>query len=99
MRRVTMMLAAMALMVSLFAAVAYAANSVGTDQGEILLESDRIDTIIGRAGGDIIDASNFKTWRAGIKAPTQSTLTTGTTGTLQLVVRASTVASVTQATI
>ena len=60
MRRVVLMLAAMALMVSLFAAVAYAANSVGTDQGQILLESDRNDTIIGRAGGDIIDASNFK---------------------------------------
>ena len=60
MRRVTMMLAAMAVMVPLFAAVAYAANSVGTDQGEILLESDRNDTIIGRAGGDIIDASNFR---------------------------------------
>ena len=60
MRRVTLMLAAMAMMVSLFAAVAYAATIEGTDQSEVLLESDRNDTIIGRAGGDIMDASNFR---------------------------------------
>ena len=59
MRRVVLMLAAMALMVSLFAAVAYAANSVGTDQGEILLESDRNDTMFGRGGGDGVFASAF----------------------------------------
>jgi Ca2+-binding RTX toxin-like protein len=59
MRKLTLMLAAMGLMVSLFAAVAYAATIEGTDQSEVLLESDRNDTIHGKAGGDIIDASIF----------------------------------------
>ena len=59
MRRVTLMLAAMAMMVSLFAAAAYAATIVGTDQPERLFESDLNDTIAGRAGGDTIDASEF----------------------------------------
>jgi Ca2+-binding RTX toxin-like protein len=57
MRRVMLMLAAMAMMVSLFAAVAYAASIVGTDQADKLLESDLNDTIAGRAGDDNIDAS------------------------------------------
>jgi|SRR5215212_1120735 len=59
MRRVTLMLAAMALMVSLFAAVAYAATITGTSKSEILLESDRNDAIYGRAGADIIDAKIY----------------------------------------
>ena len=45
MRRVTMMLAAMAVMVSLFAGVAYAATIEGTSQGDILLDSQLNDTI------------------------------------------------------
>jgi Ca2+-binding RTX toxin-like protein len=59
MRRVTLMLAAMALMVSLFAAVAYAATIVGTDQNDTITETNRTDTIAGRVGGDNIDASEF----------------------------------------
>ena len=59
MRRVTMMLVAMAVMVPLFAAVAYAATIEGTSEGEKLLESDRNDTIQGRGGGDLIDAQLF----------------------------------------
>jgi hemolysin type calcium-binding protein len=59
MRRVTLMLAAMAVMVSLFAVAAYAATIDGTDRGEILLESNENDTIYGRGGGDLIDAQIF----------------------------------------
>jgi hypothetical protein len=54
-----LMLAAMALMVSLFAAVAYAANITGTDEGEILLESDVDDQISGLQGGDKIFANVY----------------------------------------
>ena len=59
MRRVTLMLAAMAMMVSLFAAVAYAATIVGTDQNDTITETNRTDTIAGRAGGDTINANEF----------------------------------------
>jgi Ca2+-binding RTX toxin-like protein len=59
MRRVMLMVAAMAMMVSLFAAVAYAASIVGTDQAETLKETNQNDTIAGRAGGDTIDANEF----------------------------------------
>jgi hypothetical protein len=59
MRRVTLALAAMAVMVSLFAAVAYAATIEGTSEGEILLESNKNDTIKGRGGGDEIRANVF----------------------------------------
>ena len=59
MRRVTMLLAAMALMVALFAAVAYAATIEGTSEGEILIESDLNDTIFGRGGSDEIVADFF----------------------------------------
>jgi Ca2+-binding RTX toxin-like protein len=59
MRRVMLMLAAMVLMVSLFAAVAYAATIVGTRGGDQLFESDRKDTISGRTGKDFIDARMF----------------------------------------
>jgi Ca2+-binding RTX toxin-like protein len=59
MRRVMLMLAAMAMMVSLFAVAAYAAALVGTDQPETLSESNLNDTIAGRAGGDTINAFEF----------------------------------------
>jgi Ca2+-binding RTX toxin-like protein len=60
MRRVTLMVAAMALMVVLFAAVAYAATIEGTNQeGEILQESNLNDTINGRGGSDVINARTF----------------------------------------
>jgi Ca2+-binding RTX toxin-like protein len=59
MRRVTLMLAAMAMMVSLFAAAAYAASIVGTDEAETLGESSVNDTIAGRAGDDTINAFEF----------------------------------------
>jgi hypothetical protein len=59
MRRVVLMLAAMAVMVSLFAAAAYAANIEGTSAGEILIESERNDMIKGRGGDDLIDAQFF----------------------------------------
>jgi Ca2+-binding RTX toxin-like protein len=59
MRRVTLMVAAMALMVSLLAAVAYAATIEGTNQSEVLQESSLSDTIKARRGGDAIDATEF----------------------------------------
>ena len=59
MRRVTLMVAAMALMVGLFAAVAYAATIVGTSEADILIESNRDDTISGRANADEIVADFF----------------------------------------
>jgi Ca2+-binding RTX toxin-like protein len=59
MRRVMLMLVAMAVMVSLFAAAAYAANTTGTSVGEILLESDEDDTISGLQGGDKIFANVY----------------------------------------
>jgi hypothetical protein len=59
MRRGTLMLAAMAVMVSLLAAVAYAATIEGTRQSETLQESNLNDTIFGRGGRDFIDARTF----------------------------------------
>jgi Ca2+-binding RTX toxin-like protein len=59
MRRVTLLLAAMAMLLTLFAAAAYAATMVGTDQSETLVESDLDDTIYGRGGFDEIFADNF----------------------------------------
>jgi hypothetical protein len=59
MRRVTMMLAAMAVMVPLFAVAAYAANIEGTSAAEFLIDSDRNDTMFGRGGGDGVFASAF----------------------------------------
>ena len=59
MRRVMMMLAAMAVMVSLFAGVAYAAEIWGTEEPERLLESDLDDNIFGRQGGDKIFANLY----------------------------------------
>ena len=60
MRRVTLMLAAMAVMVSLFAVVAYAAEIEGTKRSDELFESNRGDWIAGRSGADYIDASRFR---------------------------------------
>ena len=57
MRRVTLILAAMAVMVSLFAAAAYAAQIQGTERGETLRESDRSDWITARDGADIVYAN------------------------------------------
>jgi hypothetical protein len=59
MRRVTLMLAAVAVMVGLFAAVAYAGTIEGTRQGDIITETNRNDTIFGRGGADIIDATPY----------------------------------------
>jgi hypothetical protein len=59
MRRVTLMLAAVALMVSLFAVVAYAAEIQGTDKQDFLTESTGDDTIYGGARGDIINANLY----------------------------------------
>jgi hypothetical protein len=59
MRRVTLMLAAMAVMVSLFAVAAYAAEINGTEEGEIILETDEDDQIFGRQGGDKIFANIY----------------------------------------
>jgi Ca2+-binding RTX toxin-like protein len=56
MRRVTLILAAMAVMVSLFAAAAYAAQIEGTVRGETLRESDQNDWITARAGDDFVYA-------------------------------------------
>jgi hypothetical protein len=59
MRRVMRVLAAMAVMVPLFAAAAYAATIDGTSQGDILLDSQLDDTIFGRGSGDEIRADAF----------------------------------------
>jgi hypothetical protein len=60
MRTVTLMLlAAMALMVGLFAVVAYAATIEGTRKSDIITETNRNDTIFGRGGGDDIHADAF----------------------------------------
>jgi Ca2+-binding RTX toxin-like protein len=56
MRRVTLLLAAMAVMVSLFAVAAYAANITGTERSETLRESNQGDWITARAGADLVYA-------------------------------------------
>ena len=58
MRRVTLVLTAMAMMVALFAVVAYAAEITGTDAGDDLWESNRNDQIHGLLGEDYIDATS-----------------------------------------
>jgi Ca2+-binding RTX toxin-like protein len=57
MRRVTIMLAAVALIVSLFAVVAYAADIQGTNSTETLNESNKNDQIHALVGDDIINAN------------------------------------------
>ena len=59
MRKVTLMLAAVAMMVSLFAVVAYAADIQGTDNDDWLIESQRSDTIAGHRGDDQINAAFY----------------------------------------
>ena len=56
MRRVMLMLAAVAMMVSLFAVVAYAAEIMGTENTDYLTESQRGDTIKALTGDDQICA-------------------------------------------
>jgi Ca2+-binding RTX toxin-like protein len=59
MRRGVLMLAAMAVMVSLFAAAAYAAQIVGSENSELLVETNRGDTIKALGGDDNINAAAF----------------------------------------
>jgi Ca2+-binding RTX toxin-like protein len=59
MRRVTLMLAAVAMIVALFAVAAYAADIQGTNDSEDLLESDRSDTITALEGDDFINATTY----------------------------------------
>jgi Ca2+-binding RTX toxin-like protein len=59
MRRVMLVLAAMAMMVALFAVVAYAADIQGTENNDFLNESQRGDTIKGLAGNDEVDAGFY----------------------------------------
>jgi Ca2+-binding RTX toxin-like protein len=59
MRRVTLMLAAVAMMVSLFAVVAYASEIKGTDNRDLLTESQRGDTIKGLSGDDDLNAGFY----------------------------------------
>jgi RTX calcium-binding nonapeptide repeat (4 copies) len=62
MRRVTLILAAVAMMVSLFAVVAYAAEIRGTGNSETLVETQNNganDKIVGHRGEDIINANEF----------------------------------------
>ncbi len=61
MRRVTMLLAAITVMVALFAAAAYAAQILGTDRDDELYESNRNDDMRGRDGDDKIFATQFST--------------------------------------
>jgi Ca2+-binding RTX toxin-like protein len=59
MRRGMMLLAAIAVMVALFAVAAYAATIVGTERSDFLFESQRNDTIEGHAGNDDITAERY----------------------------------------
>jgi hypothetical protein len=59
MRRVTLVLAAVAMMVSLFAVVAYAADIQGTDNNENIIETERNDQIAGHPGNDDINAGFY----------------------------------------
>jgi hypothetical protein len=96
-----MLLAAMAVMVTLFATVAYAAEVLGTDQSDVLYESQRGDSIRGLDGNDTIGAARFshdRTSCAAVPAGTPSTPATGIPGTLSTVVRALTFARATYLT-
>jgi RTX calcium-binding nonapeptide repeat (4 copies) len=59
MRKVTLMLAAVAMMVSLFAVAAYAAEITGTSEDDNLNESQGNDKIAGHAGFDDLDADVY----------------------------------------
>jgi Ca2+-binding RTX toxin-like protein len=58
-RRAPMLLAAIAVMVALFATAAYAAVSTGTAHSDFLNESQKNDTIDGRGGPDDLRADQF----------------------------------------
>ena len=60
MRRVTLMLAAMAMMVALFAIAAYAAEITGTNSTETLNETDRNDEIHALVGDDTVNANVYQ---------------------------------------
>jgi Ca2+-binding RTX toxin-like protein len=60
MRRVTLMMAAVAMMVSLFAVAAYAAEIKGTGNDDWLNESQRNDQIAGKRSGDTINAAFYE---------------------------------------
>ena len=59
MRRVMLMMAAVAMMVALFAVVAYAAEIQGTDNNEVIIETERNDQIAGHRGNDEILAGFY----------------------------------------
>jgi Ca2+-binding RTX toxin-like protein len=59
MRRVTLMLAAVAMIVSLFAIAAYAADIQGTNSTETLNESNKNDQIHALVGDDTIQANTY----------------------------------------
>ena len=58
-RKAPMLLAAIAVMVALFATAAYAATITGTDQSDKLFESQRADTISGLRAADTLRAKQF----------------------------------------
>ena len=58
-RRTPMLLVAIAVMVALFATVAYAAVIDGTPKDDVLYESNRSDTIHGNDGFDTLRAWQF----------------------------------------
>ena len=58
-RRAPMLLAAIAVMVALFATAAYAAVITGTDKSDVLYESNQNDTIDGKGGPDTLRAQSF----------------------------------------
>jgi hypothetical protein len=58
-RKAPMLLAAIAVMVALFATAAYAATIMGTDQSDKLFESQRADTISGLRAADTLRAKQF----------------------------------------
>jgi phage terminase small subunit len=60
MRRVMLVLAAVAMMVLLFAVVAYAADITGTNNTETLNETDRNDQIHALQGDDSIEAALYQ---------------------------------------
>ncbi len=54
-----MLLAAIAVIVALFATAAYAATITGSPQSDMLYETQRNDTINGRGGADDLHADRF----------------------------------------
>jgi hypothetical protein len=58
MRRVALVLAAMALALLLASGVALAVTKIGTDGPDTLRGTNRADNLVGRGGGDIIYADD-----------------------------------------